>query len=276
MIGRTNSTFGGAISLPDGSTATANDVQTWLKCAGINKSYTTVNQVIADTNTMFLLMSDENAMKYLARSTNFADAICADETSMTYLGQSAYVDSTVLNSDLWVSSIISSSYIDKIFIDLIPTMSSLSNDVCTVTDNTWKLNEDVIFYKAFDKNINTNILTNEGVNGSEHTITFKDPVKIYYLDFIQSVKEAVIVPDRYPADHSTGVSIFIDDNLICSFNTLTGRNEIHNKHNVSNYVSGKNLKIVFDGYTWNGDATFIGGSKYTCVFSEIYFYGRIM
>ena len=88
----------------------------WLKCAGINKSYTTVSQVVADTDTMFLLMSDENAMKYLARSTNFADAICADETSMTYLGQSAYVDDTVLNSDIWVSAISSSPYsLDLLF-----------------------------------------------------------------------------------------------------------------------------------------------------------------
>ena len=110
MIGRTNSTFGGSISLPDGSTATANDVQTWLKCAGINKSYTSVSQVVADTDTMFLLMSDENAMKYLARSTDFADTICADETSMTYLGQSAYVDSTILNSNLWKQKIKASQY----------------------------------------------------------------------------------------------------------------------------------------------------------------------
>lgn len=129
MIGRTNSTFGGSISLPDGSTATANDVQTWLKCAGINKSYTSVSQVVADTDTMFLLMSDENAMKYLARSTDFADTICADETSMTYLGQSAYVDSTILNSDLWVTKISSSSYWDLVY----PVVTVHSSASATIT-----------------------------------------------------------------------------------------------------------------------------------------------
>ena len=100
-------------SVPDGAIVTpVNDITTWLKTVGISKqySYTTIEQVIADSTCTKSLMNNENAMKYLARSTEFANAICASETAMTSLGQSAYVDDTVLNSDLWVNTIKSSQY----------------------------------------------------------------------------------------------------------------------------------------------------------------------
>lgn len=98
--------------ITDGGTVTPiDDVSVWLKCAGIkDKKYTTVGEVLTDSTTMFLLTSDENAMKYLARSTSFADDLCADETFMTYLGQSPYVDDTILNSDLWLSKLRQSPY----------------------------------------------------------------------------------------------------------------------------------------------------------------------
>ena len=100
-------------SVPDGAVVTpVNDITTWLKTAEISKqySYTTIEQVIEDSTCTQSLMNNENAMKYLARSTEFANAICANEAAMTYLGQSAYVDNTVLNSDSWKQSIKASEY----------------------------------------------------------------------------------------------------------------------------------------------------------------------
>ena len=110
-----NAIIGGQVteSIPDGATVTPiNDITTWLKTGGISKqySYTTIEQVIADSTCTESLMKNENAMKYLARSTEFADAICASETAMTNLGQSKYVDNTVLNSDLWKQKIKASQY----------------------------------------------------------------------------------------------------------------------------------------------------------------------
>lgn len=98
-----------------GTVLPVDDVLIWMKCGRVKgKNHTTVEEVIADTETLFLLMSDENAMKYLERSTGFSDAICADEIAMTYLGQSPYVDGTVLNSDIWVSKIPMSPYWNKV------------------------------------------------------------------------------------------------------------------------------------------------------------------
>lgn len=102
---------------PDGETITpVDDVAILLKCAEIkDKSYTTMDELLADDQAMGDITMSENAMKYLARSTGFADAVCANETFMTLLGQSAYVDATVLNSDLWVTKIRASQYWDKIY-----------------------------------------------------------------------------------------------------------------------------------------------------------------
>lgn len=96
---------------PVGATVTpVDDVTVLLKCAGIKNGFTTMDEVLADSNTIYLLTSNENAMQYLARSTGFADTVCSHETFMTYLGQSPYVDDTILNSDLWLSKLRQSPY----------------------------------------------------------------------------------------------------------------------------------------------------------------------
>ena len=96
----------------DGGTITPiNDIQTWLKCAEItDKAYTTIGEVLNDSVTLLTLMSNEEAMKYLARSASFADDICSNQAAMELLGNSPHVDDTVLNSDLWVSEIKQSPY----------------------------------------------------------------------------------------------------------------------------------------------------------------------
>ncbi len=114
-----NAIIGGQVteSVPDGTVVTPiNDITTWLKTARISEqySYTTIEQVITDSACTESLMNNENAMKYLARSTEFANAICASETAMTYLGQSVYVDDTVLNSDLWKQKIPMSPYWNEV------------------------------------------------------------------------------------------------------------------------------------------------------------------
>ena len=148
-----------AESVPDGAVVTPiNDITTWLKTGEISKqySYTTIEQVIADSTCTESLMNNENAMKYLARSTEFADAICESETAMTYLGQSAYVDDTVLNSDIWTSTICNSSYIESMMKPIIPTMTSNTCDIGkTYASSTWTSQDELQAYRAFDNNDST-------------------------------------------------------------------------------------------------------------------------
>ena len=64
-------------TLPNGQTVLpTDDIQTWLKCAGItNKtSYTTLADVLGDSTTLLALMSSNNAVDYLVRSKSWATA----------------------------------------------------------------------------------------------------------------------------------------------------------------------------------------------------------
>ncbi len=61
----------GGAGIPDGETATpANQVSVWQKCAGLNTKYTTVRQILADSETMAALINSTNAMAYYIRSTD--------------------------------------------------------------------------------------------------------------------------------------------------------------------------------------------------------------
>lgn len=83
-------------TLPDGSTVTpTDDIQTWLHCAGImDKAYTTLAEVLADSTTLLALISDNNAVDYLVRSK-------------TFIGNSEYIP--VMTSDTTPSGVASSS-----------------------------------------------------------------------------------------------------------------------------------------------------------------------
>lgn len=61
---------------PDGKTVLpTDDIQTWLKCAGISdKSYTTLAEVLADTDTLLALITSDNAIDYMVRSKTWAVA----------------------------------------------------------------------------------------------------------------------------------------------------------------------------------------------------------
>ena len=59
---------------PEGATVEpTDDIQTWLACANItDKSYTTLEEVLADRATFETLIADSNACDYMARSTTWA------------------------------------------------------------------------------------------------------------------------------------------------------------------------------------------------------------
>ena len=114
------------IAIPDGSTVTpTDDVQIWLACAGIrDKSYTTLNEVLADSTTLLALMSDDNASDYLVRSTTWASGITADSTAMTDIGANNYCANTLLADSTWLIAIANSTYFENVVNIKIPTMTS--------------------------------------------------------------------------------------------------------------------------------------------------------
>ena len=76
-------------TIPDGSTVTpTDDIQIWLNCAGIfdKTSYTTLDDVLADHDTLAKLISDHNAMDYLVRCKTWISSVDGLVPEMT--GQS--------------------------------------------------------------------------------------------------------------------------------------------------------------------------------------------
>ena len=99
-------------TIPDGSTATpTDDIQKWLACAGIkDKAYTTLSQVLADSETFNALLGDSNACAYMARSTTWASTLCADQYAMNMIGQYDVCCDALLNDNTWYSALSASTY----------------------------------------------------------------------------------------------------------------------------------------------------------------------
>ena len=112
--------------IPDGRTITpVNDVQTLLHCAGIfDKGYTVLSQLIADTASLYTVITDNNAIDYLVRSTSFASGTCGDNTAMTYIGSNNYASTTLLSDATWRGAIANSAYFESVLNVKVPVMTS--------------------------------------------------------------------------------------------------------------------------------------------------------
>lgn len=90
------------LSIPDGKTVTpTDDIQIWLNCANIwDKTYTTLAEVLADTDTLSALIASENAVDYMVRSTTWAASIALVPTMISNTEPSGIVTvSGVYNND---------------------------------------------------------------------------------------------------------------------------------------------------------------------------------
>lgn len=151
--------------IPNGSTVTpVNDIQTWLHCVNIwDKNYTTINQVLADSTTLLALISSNNAVDYMARSTSWASSVCANQTAMGYIGNNDYCANKLLADSTWRSSICNSTYFEAVLKKKIPTMTSATAPSGQVTASSY-YDANYAPYKAFDGNV-----TNTGWAGATGT-----------------------------------------------------------------------------------------------------------
>lgn len=168
------STFSASIDIPDalelhstpeGSTVLpTDDIQTWLACAGItDKAYTTLNEVLADSTTLLALMSDDNAVDYLVRSTTWASGITADSTAMTDIGSNNYCANTLLSDSTWLTAICNSTYFESVLNTKVPTMTSATAPSGEVFSSGTTSGNDA--WKAFDGNDTTIAAVSTGENG---------------------------------------------------------------------------------------------------------------
>lgn len=166
--------------IPDGRTITpVNDVQTLLHCAGIfDKGYTVLSQLIADTASLYTVITDNNAIDYLVRSTSFASGICGDSTAMTYIGSDNYASNTLLTDVTWRNAICNSTYYVSVLNLTVPVMTS--NNAPSGECFGSAANGSDTWYKAFDNNNATSYVSSAtGGSGLYVGYDFGSDVNIY-------------------------------------------------------------------------------------------------
>lgn len=112
--------------LVDGATVlTTDDPEIWLDCICYwDKNYTTEAEIIADSETLLALISDQNAADYMVRSTSFRTLICADALAMLYIGQYNYCADALLANSTWLAAICASDYFELVLSVQNPVMTS--------------------------------------------------------------------------------------------------------------------------------------------------------
>ena len=117
--------------IPTGSTKTpTDDIQTWLHCANIwDKAYTTISQVLSDGTTVTALISSNNAVDYMVRSTTWASSVVANSSAMTKIGANNYCSDALLNDSTWRTSICNSTYFESVLNVKVPTLTATDSYV---------------------------------------------------------------------------------------------------------------------------------------------------
>ena len=166
--------------IPDGRTITpVNDVQTLLHCAGIfDKAYTVLSQLIADTASLYTVITDNNAIDYLVRSTGFASGICGDSTAMTYIGSDNYASNTLLSDGTWVNAICNSTYFESVLNVKVPTMTSDTTPEGVVVKNASAMSG-YPAWRAFDNNASTEGMLDTNALNTYLGYQFTSAVKIF-------------------------------------------------------------------------------------------------
>lgn len=227
--------------IPDGRTITpVNDVQTLLHCAGIfDKGYTVLSQLIADTASLYTVITDNNAIDYLVRSTSFASGICGDSTAMTYIGSDNYAANTLLSDSTWLGAICNSAYMEYVLNTKVPAMTSNTTPSGTCSSDKNNANA----FKAFDNNSST-----------FWTAVDSQTATLFY-DFGSSVKVGCFTYQGY-AVGQTANSVSVVDNLgISQYDTtLSDVSTVQKKILTSAFSDSKiGLKIntTYNGTTAN-------------------------
>lgn len=173
--------------VPNGSTVTpTDDIATWLACAGLHQSYTTLNEVLADSAVLSALMASTNAVDYLVRSTTWATDICANELAMAYIGANNYCANTLLANSTWRTAICNSTYFESVLNVKVPTMTSniTPSGVCSQGSRSW---ENYPAWKSFDNDNTTfSVPLNDSTSDGEVWVQyqFTSPVCVNKVNFM--------------------------------------------------------------------------------------------
>ena len=169
--------------VPNGQTVTpVNDVQIWLHCADIwDKSYTTVADVLNDGDTLFSLLMNDNADRYMVRSTSWADTICANGYAMGVMGSYDDCANKVVNNSTWLIAVGNSNYASNFFNIKVPIMTS--NNAPRGECYASSLYSGYSAYQAFNNSTSGSISNVSKNNKTSWSYVFNKKVPIYCCHF---------------------------------------------------------------------------------------------
>lgn len=156
------------------------------------RHYTTLAEVLADTDTYTTLLGDSNACDYMARSTTWASTIVADADAMRLLGMYDYACDALLANSTWCTAICGSTYFESVLDVKVPTMTGATTPSGTAFANSEYSSSDYQAWKAFDGSDSTwwgtsnssSTFTNIYVG---YTFTEATVIASYYVKFNTSV-----------------------------------------------------------------------------------------
>lgn len=265
-----------AAMVPNGKTVTPTDViQTWLNCADIwDKTYTTINEVLADSTTLLALISSNNAADYMARSTTWASAVTANSTAMTLIGANDYCADALLNNSTWSTAICNSTYFESVLNVKVPTMTSdtTPTGVGTVSESSAATNDRKGF-KIFDGVKNANNYWQTIGNATNEVdwvqFTFTAPVSINKLD-ISAYKDASTSNTQYFKLMASNDNFVSDSHIIMNETSATVSTDLAE---VSFNFANSDKYTSYRLYQWY-DTKYYSTDLYYSLIHESQFYGR--
>lgn len=224
-------------TIPEGATVTpANDIQIWLHCAGIyDKAYTTLDEVLADNTTLLALISDNNAVDYMVRSTTWATSVCANSTAMGYIGNNDYCADLLLGDSTWCNAICNSTYFESVLNVKVPTMTSNTTPSGEVIYSYSHPSYVANYYKAFDSNATDGASFTGGIG-----YKFTSKVAVRKINF----DEYFYLANQMPSNPGTIYFEGSNDN--------------------SNWTRLTTVNVTFASQSWvrNQGASFVNDTKY--------------
>jgi len=212
--------------IPNGRTVIpTDDVTTLLHCANIwDSEYTTISEILADLTTLSAVISSNNAIDYLVRSTTFASNVCADQNAMSLIGLNNYASNTLIANSTWNTAIQNSAYYESVDNAKIPTMTGNTTPSGTCYASSYY--SSAYPYLAFDNNNQTQWESNTVVSGGEYIgYTFPSNIKAlkFYLIIFNASNSQITFNYRITANNG---SVVLKDNLSMTLPAGRGSYEV--------------------------------------------------
>lgn len=199
---------------PDGKTVIPiNDVVLLQQCAGIaDPEYDMLTDMLADEQVVKKVCSDDNAIDYMVRSTQFASGVTGDSYAMICIGQTNYAADTLIADSTWYTAIQTSAYFDQVLTPLVPVMTTnLQDGYQAYTDGNSEA------YEAFDDKVATAARkSTSDQNAGSIRLTLPEAKRVYRMQVLACRTNVTFHCSDNNANWtllSESISITYDDNV---------------------------------------------------------------